>query len=107
LSIAQSVSELFASANIDMEEALAQHTSDVFAHSAFKMFGKVHKKAMSVVSSLSMQGAELITEERPIAARQQAVRGFGQFVGQLRDDVDRLEAKIEAYERMLAAKKEN
>jgi ubiquinone biosynthesis protein UbiJ len=107
LSIAQKVSELLSSTNIDLEEALAHYTSDVFAHSAFSFFGKVHKKALSVVTSLSLQGGELITEERPIAARRQAVTGFTLQVSKLRDDVERLQAKLNAYERSLKAEKES
>ena len=101
LSIAQHVSELFSSANIDFEEALAQRTTDVFAHSVFSFFGQAQRRVSAVAEKLGVQVGELITEERPIAARQQAIRGFGLQVALLSDDVEQFAEKLNAYEQTL------
>lgn len=104
LSIAQSASELFASNNIDFEEVLASYTSDVFAHSVFGLVKKFHSKVVKTADALAWQAAELVTEERPIAARKQGVTGLGMQISALRDDVDRLEAKISLAEHQFSSR---
>ena len=99
IAIAQQVSDVFAGKHLDFEEALANYTSDVFAHSVFSVFGAIHRKATTIVQSLAMQGAELAIEERPIAARQQGVEGVGQQIEQLRDDAERVRLKLERFEK--------
>lgn len=98
LSIAQKVSDILASDNIDLEEALAHYTSDVFAHGVGTFFSLVHKKAKSYVDTFSKQASDVGLEERPIAARRQGVEGVGMQIETLRDDVERLSLKLNLYE---------
>ncbi|MBO1256929.1 SCP2 sterol-binding domain-containing protein [Alteromonas sp. 5E99-2] len=98
IAIAQKLTGLVSANNIDLEETLARYTSDVVAHTLFSGFKSIHKKVTSIASSLSVQAAEFVTEERPIAARKQGVEGVGMQIGMLRDDVDRVTSKMDLLE---------
>ena len=50
-------------------------------------------------SNLAQSLAEYWSEERPLVASREAVRGFIQAVDALRDDVERLEKRIERLPR--------
>lgn len=98
LSISQKVSEIVSSGKFDLEEAIAHYTSDVFAHGVSGLFSAVNKKAQYYFTALSGQASDIALEERPVAARRQAVEAIGMQIEKLRDDVERTSLKLERYE---------
>lgn len=99
LNVAQQVSGLFQQLDIDWEEQLAQHTGDVFAHTAFSA---TRKMAEQVSGFLSRAGAGLgnaLVEEKKLAAHRLAVMHFSDQVSELRDDVERAEARLRQLEK--------
>jgi len=99
INIAQSVSEMAKSVNIDIEDWLAKHTTDVFAHSVVSIAKKTHSTVLQKLALLSGQMSDVVLEEKPIAARKQAIASFCSDVSALRNDTARVEARLQRLEK--------
>jgi ubiquinone biosynthesis protein UbiJ len=98
LNVAQQVSALFQQLDIDVEELLSQKTNDVFAHQTVQMAKTVHKKSLSVLSSLGRVLGNTVVEEKKLAAHRLAVMHFSDDVNALRDSTDRLDERLRQLE---------
>ncbi|WP_338518964.1 ubiquinone biosynthesis accessory factor UbiJ [Alteromonas gracilis] len=101
LQVAQQVSALFQQLDIDVEELLSQKTNDVFAHQTVQVAKAVHKKSLSVLSSLGRVVGNSLVEEKQLAAHRLAVMHFSDDVNALRDSTDRLDARLRQLEEKL------
>ncbi|MFC3094825.1 ubiquinone biosynthesis accessory factor UbiJ [Alteromonas sediminis] len=98
ITIAQQIGDMAKSVNIDIEEWLAKNTTDVFAHSVVSVAKSTHAMLLNKVSLFSAQMADVVLEEKPIAARKQAIDSFCIEVAKLRDDTARIEARLKRLE---------
>ncbi|NVK55577.1 MAG: SCP2 sterol-binding domain-containing protein [Alteromonadaceae bacterium] len=99
LAIAQDFSAILQNLNIDWEERLAVKTNDVVAHELFAVMGKLgdHFKQLSGKAQGILGSA--LTDEKQLAAHRLAVIHFSDQVSALRDDTERLEARLTRLER--------
>ena len=98
LSVAQRVSELAQSIDIDWEEEFAKKTSDVFAHQTFSLAKQAVSHGAQALGRIQTMLANGALEEKPIAAHKLAVIHFNDQVATLRDDVARFEARLAKLE---------
>jgi ubiquinone biosynthesis protein UbiJ len=92
---AATVQQLFRQLRWDMEEDLSKVFGDVIAHRMVaegKRFAAWQREA---AEKLAQNFAEYWTEEQPLLARPAEVRQFLDAVDRLRDDLARLEKRIE------------
>jgi len=97
--LAGTVQYLFRHLRWDFEEDLSQVFGDVVAHRLVEQGKRFAAWNREAAEKLSQNLAEYWTEERPLLARPAAVRQFLADVDQLRDDVARVEKRIEALSR--------
>lgn len=98
LAVAQKVSALFQSLDIDFEEQLARYTNDVIAHETGSLVRKIGTSlAKQIKHSQAAMGNTLVEEKRLVAHRL-AIVHFSDEVAILRDDVARADARLERLE---------
>lgn len=85
----------------DAAEDLSRVTGDIAAERIVQTVQGTHQQLREAAVNLSQAAAEYWTEERPLLAKPQHVAAFMQQVDTLRDDVARLEQRIN---RLLADK---
>ncbi len=85
----------------DVAEDLSRVTGDVAAERIVQTVQTKQQQLLDAAVNLSQAAAEYWTEERPLLAKPQQVAAFMQQVDTLRDDVARLEQRIN---RLLAAR---
>lgn len=93
--LAQAVQQLFRELEWDFEEDLSKVFGDVFAHrlaSAGRAFFSWQRDAGL---RLAQNASEYWTEEKPMIARRDDLVRFSNDVNALRDDVERLEKRLE------------
>lgn len=100
LSVAQLFSDMMQSLNIDWEELLALRTSDVVANQVFCAAKQVAEHVKTAHVKLSRIVASGLTDEKQLAAHKLAVLHYSDQVSGLRDDVERLEARLTRLERI-------
>jgi ubiquinone biosynthesis accessory factor UbiJ len=83
----------------DVEEDLSRIVGDITAHRLTQMGSAFFGWHVKAAANLAQSMAEYLTEERPLIASRDAVRGFVQAVDDLRDDAERLEKRIERLSR--------
>jgi ubiquinone biosynthesis protein UbiJ len=86
----------------DVAEDLSRVTGDVAAERIVQTVQTKQQQLRDAAVNLSQAAAEYWTEERPLLAKPQQISAFMQQVDTLRDDVARLEQRIN---RLLAARK--
>ena len=93
----------FLSRNLDWDAAedLSQLTGDIAAERIVQTAHNVRQQLHDAALNFSRAAAEYFTEERPLLAKPQHISAFMQQVDTLRDDVARLEQRIN---RLLAGK---
>jgi ubiquinone biosynthesis protein UbiJ len=94
--LASTVQYLFRHLRWDLEEDLSKLFGDVLAH---RMVGQGKRFAAwnrEAAEKLAQNLAEYWVEEQPMLARPAAVRQFLSEVDQLRDDLARIEKRIDA-----------
>lgn len=96
--IAASVEKLYSQMNIDWEEELSKVTGDVIAHQAIYSLRQIKQFSRDTSSSLGAMLTEYLQEEADLLPTAYEVESFMQDVDDLRLRVDRLEARIKAYE---------
>jgi ubiquinone biosynthesis protein UbiJ len=80
----------------DMEEDLARVFGDIAAHRMMQTGRTLDQWRAQSFDNLARSFAEYWTEEQPLIARAHDVEHFNRNVDQLRDDVARLEKRIES-----------
>ncbi len=86
----------------DAAEDLSHVTGDIAAERFVQAMSNTQQQLRNAAANLSQAAAEYFTEERPLLAKPQHVSAFMQQVDTLRDDVARLELRID---RLIAARK--
>ncbi len=86
----------------DAEEDLSRIFGDIVAHRIVRAGGDLQRWQRAAAKSLGRSAAAYWTEERPLVAARAQVERFNREIDTLRDDVARLEKRIER----LAAKSE-
>ena len=81
----------------DAAEDLSHVTGDIAAERIVQTVQSVQQQLRDAALNLSQAAAEYWTEERPLLAKPQQVSAFMQQVDMLRDDVARLEQRIEPF----------
>jgi ubiquinone biosynthesis protein UbiJ len=85
---------VLADMEIDWEEHLSKFAGDFAAHRLVNAFDKFGKWSRSTVNNLGADIGEYLQEERRDVVSGAEIDVFSQQVDRLRDDVDRLEARI-------------
>jgi ubiquinone biosynthesis protein UbiJ len=82
----------------DVEEDLSRVVGDIAAHRMVDAGSGFVRWQASAAANLAQSVSEFITHERPLVASREAVSDFVQAVDAIRDDVERLEKRIEKIE---------
>ena len=96
LALAQHLSRLIRCYRIDWEEWLSQGLGDAGAHEVARHARAAGRWSRSAADTLSRDVAEYLSEESGMVAGAAALGRFCDGVDELRDDVERLEARIAA-----------
>ena len=86
---------------IDWEELLARALGDPVAHALGRLLRSGSEHLQASASVLRRDVSEYLTEEARLLPTQAEFEVFGEAVERLRDDVERLEARIRRLERAL------
>jgi ubiquinone biosynthesis protein UbiJ len=97
--LASAVQHLFRNLRWDLEEDLSRIFGDLIAHRMVEQGNRVAAWGREAGEKLAQNLAEYWTEEQPLLARPAEVRQFLADVDRLRDDVARIEKRIEALTR--------
>ena len=79
----------------DVEADLSRVFGDIAAHRMAQAGGEIKRWQRETVDSIARSAAAYWTEEQPLIARRQDIERFNREVDALRDDVARLEKRIE------------
>jgi ubiquinone biosynthesis protein UbiJ len=93
--LAGTVQQLFRHLRWDFEEDLSRVFGDVLAHRMVEQGRRFAAWSREAAGKLAQNLAEYWVEEQPLLARPADVRQFLAEVGQLRDDLARLEKRID------------
>ncbi len=85
---------LIAEMDIDWEEHLSRLTGDIAAHRIMTVFGRLAEWSKSATNNLTDDIGEYLQEESLDVVSGAEIDMFNQQVDSLRDDTDRLEARI-------------
>ncbi len=88
------VQRLLQELDIDWQELLAQNVGDVLAHEVGRGIGAINEYAVTSLRSLLGDGAEYLQEEQRLVPAPSEVEAFNHAVDELRDDVERLSARL-------------
>jgi len=95
MELAQEISFLARNLTWDAEEDLSKVVGDVAAHRLFSGARSMAKWGREAALRTAQGAAEYWTEESPLIATRVKVEDFAAEVSRLRDDVERLEKRIE------------
>ena len=95
LDTAQDFKELFANLEIDWEEQLSHVTGDVVAHQIGNVFRSIKNWAQQSSNTLQRDITEYVQEEARWLPPREELQHFFISVDKLRDDVERLELRVE------------
>lgn len=96
--LGQRVRRMIDGLEIDWEEHLARYTGDILAHQVGNLFRGLRDWGRQARDDLERDVADYLQEERGLLPAQGETEGFGRAVDTLRDDVERLEARIRRLE---------
>jgi ubiquinone biosynthesis protein UbiJ len=94
LELASEIQHFVLDLDIDWEEILSQYTGDMLAHQVFNIYHKIKGKKQDIRNSLLHSAGNFLQEEIQLLPTAVEMQHFNQSVDSLRDEVDRLEAKI-------------
>jgi len=92
--VAELFSAILRDVDIDWEEHLSAFVGDIMAHQTGNALRGVTNWIKDTHQSMTMNGAEYITEEAHLSPADAEVRYFMDQVDEIRMDADRLEARI-------------
>lgn len=96
--VAEAIQELVLKLNIDWEEELSKYTGDIIAHQTVYHFKKLRLYQQQSASSLEEMITEYLQEESGLFPTKYEVEELMHAVDELRLDVDRITARVEAYD---------
>lgn len=99
LGLAQRLRRLIRRYRFDAEEVLSRYLGDVAAHEVARHAAGARDWARGAVESLSEDLAEYLVEESRMVAERRELARFADAVDALRDDVERLDARVAALSR--------
>jgi ubiquinone biosynthesis protein UbiJ len=100
--LAESLFDLFKKLEIDWEEQLSKLFGDVPAHSLYTFLQKATLWGKDTISACMKNTSEYLQEEAPVMAPNAAITDFIQDVDTLRDDAERLAARVARLEKMIS-----
>jgi ubiquinone biosynthesis protein UbiJ len=101
MEVAEKFKAVFAQLNIDWEEQLSQVTGDVIAHQVGSFVRALCEWARQSSSTLQKDITEYMQEETRLLPTRVELEDFFAAVDVLRNDVDRLQARIERLQQNL------
>jgi len=100
IEVAQTVQALFMELDIDWEEALAKFTNDSFAHTLGQFVRSFKKRNQELFASFTNSVTDYLQEEKKILPSPNEVEAFYQEIESIRDQVERIDARLERLERV-------
>lgn len=100
----QAFKRLLDNLEIDWEEQLSRYTGDVLAHQLGDLFRGLQRWGRQVRHTLGRNLAEYLQQESSQLAIRDDVQAFGREVDQLRDDSERLQARLMLLQRSLESR---
>ena len=100
IALATKLQRIASRLDIDLEEALAQRFGDIAAHELMRRFHGLGGWMRAAGSSLLADASEYLRYEASLAPHRRDTEQFAHAVDDLRDDVERLEARIRRLERL-------
>ena len=97
VALGQAFAEAIQSMDIDWEEALAQQTDDIFAHRAAQGLRSLTNFADSFFKTVSANFTEYVQEEARLTPTAIEVENFYSDLRELRQDADRIKAKVQKF----------
>jgi len=94
ISLGQQFQAYFQRLDVDWEEQLSQITGDVVAHQGFTLAGQFHTFVRKANHSVRQSVAEYLQYESEDLVDARDIEDLLQSIDRVRDDVDRLEARI-------------
>jgi len=104
LNLGRHFQELFAKLDIDLEEQLSHYTGDIIAHKVGNLFRSLNDWQQDSVNTLKLNVTEFLQDETQDVPPAPEVNIFTQQVDQLKEDFDRLEARVTRLNDTLKAK---
>ncbi len=98
LSIGHKFQELFKQLDIDLEERLAHYTGDVIAHKVGHLFRSANQWQQQTLTTLKLNATEFLQDETQDLPPAPEVNIFYQQIDHLKEDFDRLDARIQRLE---------
>jgi ubiquinone biosynthesis accessory factor UbiJ len=95
---ANTISQVSQSLHWEAEEDLSKLVGDIAAARMVASAKAAFQAARTTQQALAENVAEYLLEEKPVLVRPQAVQDFGADVAKMRDDVERLQKRIEKLE---------
>lgn len=87
--------------DVDWEEILSQYTGDIVAHKVSDLLRGINQWGKNALTSLSQNGAEYLQQESFDLPFKDEVQPFLSEVNQMRDDVERLAARVARLQQQL------
>ena len=104
LNLGRHFQQLFAQLDIDLEEQLSHYTGDIIAHKISNLFRSANNWQQESVNTLKLNVTEFLQDESKDVPPAPEVNIFTQQVDQLKEDFDRLEARVTRLNDTLKAK---
>lgn len=102
--LAQQFGELLASMEIDWEEQLSRLTGDVIAHEIGSALRKTFAWGRNTAQTLQLDLQETLQEEWRLTPTRYEIEPFITGVDRLRDDAERLQARVQRLAKRIAEK---
>ncbi len=95
----QKFKSILDSLNIDWEEHLSHVTGDVIAHQLFRSLDKFTQWSKASWEHFSQDSSAWLTDEKQLLPHKNEIEYFSKQVNKVRNDVERIAARIQQYER--------
>lgn len=92
---AEKIRSILKNMDIDWEEHFSRITGDVFAHSTFQGLRKIRHTGKRIWTSLRQNVRDYLQVESSTLPTSKQMEKFFDDIGRLRNDVDRLEARLQ------------
>lgn len=94
LNLGHHFQQLFAQLDIDLEEQLSHYTGDIIAHKVGNLFRGLNDWQQESANTLKLNITEFLQDESKDLPPAPEINIFSQQVDQLKEDFDRLEARV-------------
>lgn len=98
IKVLQHLQHFIQNLNLDWEEELSKYTNDVIANKAVTIIKSIYRHSKQISNNLQEMLTEYLEEEIKLLPTKYEINSFMREVDELRLAVDRIEAKINAYE---------